>query len=457
MSTKNISNLINSIVNRTDSVNTVQKLLEGIFDCNEINLIHQAVSVNDSSQLEAHLNKFMQGRLSPLEHYFSLCQRAISINPFSIKYLSEELLRDNLKELYIAAVKLNGFTLRLIPKEHQNNTICSIAVDQNIYALKLVDEALRFSLCNKHKEQYLEQSFMSHVYFHSDEKKSIVDFLKTIQYILVFDHNDLKDREIEDAKRIYLLKKRQKGKKVTTIASKDLHNLMDYKDFIPSGVKLVIFGHNLPSTGKIAGMDEHDISTILEQYPFFGQVTLFGCKSVHSEKLDEELKTIQRVAREKSVIPPSGLLMIDENDLLQTDKLFRAAGLDSIFAIVYSKKDGEITYYVRSIAKINGSIHTEQSAPLSEKNIEEIATLLSKKNLLTWPRRKNTHLYFLRTKGHPLSFKELNFFNAFFSKDPFDQKSPAYQKAKLDYPFLQGLTITFDESQKKLKPSMMSD
>lgn len=269
--------------------------------------------------------------------------------------------------------------------------------------------------------------------------------------------SDIYDREIHDAMQVYSHSPSRQGK-VTCVSTNNFMQLMS--DLIETGastIKLVILGHANTGVEKIAGWNCNTISTIIQDYTFIEQVTLFGCKSVQSNKLEEEKQIIRRVSSEKSIMEeqPCGLMIVRGDGLKPSKQLLHTSSLPAVFVIIQHQVEDKFSYSLRYISQDDNKINDTDTAFLTSDELSLLANNFTKRKGLDMIFPKKINICLLRNNKNPLKFNELELLNSFFSKDVFSRNNPLYKKIKQDYPFLRSICINETEANDKLSDSLL--
>ncbi len=508
--TQNLVQMIKIIIKKEMSREQVSTKLQGLFNADQIAFIYQGIKTDNTSILNTVLNHCItDGQFTQIENYKEFCLRvlrkdglalryvdeefpydfyltpvqengfaleyvpkltsgyeavcieAVKKTPFAVQYVRRYLPYEINKKIFLTAVSLDGLALEYIFAAQNDVDVCLAAVKNNIFSLAFVEEDLRQQLIETGQaEDYLEKNYMSHVYFPPHEKAIVATFLARVEHIIVFNKQDLEDKELSDVRAVYANAPKRKGK-ITSIATEDLTTLLTDVQMMQEHnhkVHFFILGHANVRVEKIAGLTTSDIAKLLEDFPLINRLTLFGCKSVQAYKLEEEKEIIRKVSREKTSEPISkyGLLITKDVNSRSPERLLKTTGLQATFIIVLPSSDNSSNCYIKYIEKQNNEhIFIKDSALLSTEDRINLQNIFTGKKALHSAFGKKLTLCTLKTDRKPLEFAELEVLNRYFSRDKFSRTSPLYPETKTKYPFLRSIQITEDESRRKLMPSLL--
>lgn len=434
----------------------------------------------DKDQDQDTLNEETKNKLAPLQK-----------NLDEVKKNENEII-NNLNEIVKTALEQNGQALEFIPREKRTLKRSIIAVEQTGKAFRHVRDRFRHEVLKKVPiKKILYQNYKIIKFLPKHDKKintEIKDYLANIKHVVVtrdlfIDYDtglkNIYDPELWDIFLVYANAPKRQDKTIHVDQESAEALLNDLEKRGAKNINLVLLDHANQNIEAMANLKPDQIATLVSTHDIIDRVTLLGCNTAKSAKLDEEKEMIKRfIAREKetkqqTVYAASGLILVSGNvDSSEYDKLFEkiqpaskknkdeeVVVVNHLYILSQNVSNNKTSYSMIELTRDENKQILEQKYVIDEKNIDEMAnTLVPKgKHQFPFPGENSKERKYLRGgKGAQLlNEKELIAINkGIDSVDIFDPNHPKYKQHKTIYPFISSVTAS-DKEIGKLKNSIL--
>lgn len=388
-----------------------------------------------------------------LQQDYKICFAAVEKNGLLLNLIPENL-RDY--PLCLAAVSESGLALEHVPKHlSEYREICLAAVKENGLAIKFVDEKIREEIIEAvGVDKILSDNYGARAFIPAKYEGQIKDFLSRIKHVVITDNDVLRDdHEMKDIYLVYSAATKRSGNVVHVDRDHAGLLLNELKGKQP--VNLVLLGHANATAETIAGTNMTEVAQCLELCSNIERVTLLGCNTAKSQKLEEEKADIRYFAQtEKN--PKYGIILLSKPFNPSDYKMLLTKNdLDAAFIVTKSDSMGKASYQLIHIEEDpkKGTL-IEQKIPLTEDGLKQLQNTFRRGKELPFP-KNNDPIYMRGGTTDFLDRSELaKTFEVMEGASRFDKRHPKFKTSKENFPFLRNVTI--DESEAgKLEESLL--
>lgn len=378
------------------------------------------------------------------------CMEAVKQDGNALEFVPESV--EDYENIRTVALQQTGAALRHIPMEKRSLKMCVDSVMQNSLFLEYVpDDLKKIVIETITPEKILADNYAAHQYF--PEGFDYDDhFLSGIKHIIVTKNNaTIKDHELKDISLVYANSPKRQNKILVT-NNNDVEFLLERLEKNQAqNINLVLLDHANEKSEKIAAMDAKSVSNLLSQHPIIDRITLLGCNTAKSEKLDTEIEMIRRFSHSNHT---AGLILMSSIPAKeQFSTLLKFANLDEVYVLI-NPLHGKEHHQLLHLSKDGENLINDNMITLDNDAIKNLQNTFIRGKKFSFPKSENEKKI-MRDSEHTLSLKEQEkILETFFKTEKFDREHPEYKQDKKKYPYLSSVTIDKQE-ENKLKESLL--
>lgn len=383
-------------------------------------------------------------------HSEKICIAAVRNNASAFKYIK----LDNLTEgICLALVQDDPSAISRLPEKFINEEICHVVAQYVANFFNKVPEKIRDIVIDKlGPEELLTYNYdiKNHFPDSTDFGRRCNKFLSGVKHVVMAKHLDA---EINDFYLLYANSEKRRGN-VIYVNTKDITSLFEeLNENKANEINFVLLDHATANAETMAGFSVSNITHLLKENKNINRVTLMGCSTAKSDRLDKESDLAKNlVASKQTAHQPCGFILIaNMPDEKEYNKLLKSLKLDAACILIKMHVEGNDQYELIYINRNGENKINTQEFNLDLERVNKLKNNVVKGKRFNFPKKGNV---ILRNNQKPIEEAELNLiFKICTPFDEFSKKNPSYKQVKAKYPFLSSVTIN-DTDIPKLKTSL---